>query len=301
MQNLEKKTAIVTGGASGIGLGICKALLRAGMNVAIGDVQEDALDTAGQELGSTDRLLLSPLDVADREAYAAFADDVEKRFGRIHLLANNAGVVVSGPVEQASFSDWDWLIDVNLRGAVNGIVTVLPRILAHGEGGHILNTASTSGLLPHPGAAIYVTTKSALIGMSEAMRAELEPRGVIVSVFCPGPVRSRITEAGRNRADSYAASGYPPGPAGDGGELPHWMMRADDVGELVREGIEKDWLYILTHNEHRDGLEDRAAAIFSALPHRPPSEGFLSSMTATLKNPVHAAEVARHTTTGEGT
>ena len=293
MQNLAGKTAIVTGGASGIGLGISKALLAAGMNVAIGDVQEDALQSAREALGDGDRLLAATLDVTDREAYAAFADAVEASFGNIHLLANNAGVVVSGPVDQASFSDWDWVIDVNLRGTANGMVIVLPRILAHGEGGHILNTASTSGLLPHPGAAIYVTTKSALIGMSEAMRGELEPRGVIVSVLCPGPVQSRIGDAGRNRPDQHADSGYQSSPAAGGGTLPPWMMSADEVGELVRRGIEQDLLYIFTHSEHREGLEQRAAAILAALPEQPPNEDLVAAVGATLQNPVHAAEIGR--------
>jgi NAD(P)-dependent dehydrogenase (short-subunit alcohol dehydrogenase family) len=296
MQNLAGKTALVTGGASGIGLGISRALLAAGMNVAFGDVQEDALRSALETLGGGERLLASTLDVTDREAYAAFADAVEERFGPIHLLANNAGVVVSGPVEQASFSDWDWVIDVNLRGAVNGIVTVLPRILAHGEGGHILNTASTSGLLPHPGAAIYITTKSALIGMSEAMRGELEPRGVIVSVLCPGPVQSRISEAGRNRPDEHAESGYQPSPTAGSGTLPPWMMSADEVGELVRCGIERDLLYIFTHSEHREGLSQRASAILAALPERPLNQDLVAAMGATLENPVHAAEIGRYRT-----
>ncbi len=293
MKNLAGKTAIVTGGASGIGLGISRALLAAGMNVAIGDLREDELRSARETLGDPERLLASQLDVTDREAYAAFADAVEERFGHIHLLANNAGVVVSGPIEQASFSDWDWLIDVNLRGTANGIVIVLPRILSHGEGGHILNTASTSGLLPHPGATIYVTTKSALIGMSEAMRGELEPRGVIVSVLCPGPVQSRISDAGRNRSDTYAGSGYQSAPAAGSGDLPPWMMSADEVGELVRSGIERDLLYIFTHSEHREGLEERASAILSALPDRPPSEELRAAMGIILKNPIHQAEIAR--------
>lgn len=292
MQDLAGKTAIITGGASGIGLGISRALLAAGMNVAVGDLREDELAAAREALGQPANLLALPLDVTDREAYAHFADAVEARFGAIHLLANNAGVVVSGPVEQAAFADWDWVLDVNLGGTVNGIVTVLPRILAHGEGGHILNTSSTSGLLPHPGATIYITTKSALIGMSEAMRAELEPRGVIVSVLCPGPVQSRIGDAGRNRPDDYAASGYQPGPGR--GAPPAWMMSADAVGERVREGIERDWLYIVTHNEHREGLAERAAAVMAALPEGPGSEDLRAAMATTLHNPIFSAEQKRH-------
>lgn len=297
MQNLQGKSAIITGGASGIGLGISKALLRAGMNVAIGDIQRDALDAAAEQLGQAERVMLSPLDVTDREAYGAFADAVEERFGNIHLLANNAGVVVSGPIAQASFSDWDWVLDVNLVGVINGLVTVLPRILAHGEGGHIVNTASTSGLLPHPGAAIYTTTKAAVIGLSEAIRCELEPQGVIVSAFCPGPVQSRITESERNRPDSYGSSGYGPTDPGQAGANPttelQMIMSPDEAGEIVRQGIERDALYILTHSEYRQGLAERAAAIAAALPDRPESEELKSMMAGTLMNPAHTAEIER--------
>lgn len=298
MQNLAGKTAIITGGASGIGLGIARALLEAGMNVAIGDVQADALQSAAESLASPECLLTAPLDVTDRAAFAAFADAVEARFGNIHLLANNAGVVVSGPIVQASFSDWDWVIDVNLKGTVNGIVTVLPRILAHGEGGHILNTASTSGLLPHPGAVIYVTTKSAQIGMSEALRSELEPQGVVVSVLCPGPVQSRIGDSERNRPEDYTASGYTAAPAAQPSEeqvaaAARLMMTAGEVGEMVRKGIERDHLYIITHSEYADGLEQRAAAIRAALPDRPQSDALKQMMAAAMSNPALAAEIER--------
>lgn len=298
MQNLAAKTALITGGASGIGLGISRALLEAGMNVAIGDVQQDALQSAAESLGSPERLLTGRLDVTDREAFATFADEVEARFGNIHLLANNAGVVVSGPIAQASFSDWDWVIDVNLKGTINGIVTVLPRILAHGEGGHILNTASTSGLLPHPGAVIYVTSKAAQIGMTEALRSELEPQGVITSVLCPGPVQSRIQDSGRNRPANYHGSGYTPAPAARPSEeqiaaAAKLMMTADEVGEMVREGIEKDYLYIITHSEFSEGLEERATAIQSALPDRPQSDALKQMMAAAMHNPAHVAEIER--------
>ena len=139
MQNLSGKTAFVTGGASGIGLGIAKALSKAGMNVAIADIRQDHLDQAVAELDRGERALALKLDVTDRDAYAAAADQVEARFGKIHLLVNNAGIGVVGPVELASYGDWDWSLSVNLGGVVNGIVTILPRILAHGEGGHIVS------------------------------------------------------------------------------------------------------------------------------------------------------------------
>lgn len=298
MQNLAGKTAIVTGGASGIGLGISRALLAAGMNVAIGDVQVDALNAASVSLNNSYRVLATPLDVTDRDAFSAFVDLVEARFGHIHLLVNNAGVVVSGSIAQASFSDWDWVIDVNLKGTINGIVTVLPRMLSHGEGGHILNTASTSGLLPHPGAAIYVTTKAAQIAMTEAMRCELEPQGVMVSVLCPGPVQSQISDSARNRPAEYAQSGYADKPADKPTEeqiaaATQLMMTADEVGTMVREGIEKDYLYIITHAEYADGLQQRAEAIQSALPDQPQSEALKQMMAAAMSNPALNAEIER--------
>src|SRR5205807_1889269 len=126
------------------------------------------------------------LDVTDRAAYARAADAAEARFRKIHVLCNNAGVGVVGPTELATFADWDWVLGVNLGGVVNGIVTVLPRIMRHGEGGHIVNTASMSGLVPHPGATLYGTSKGAVVAMIECMRGELEPHGIVCSAFCQG-------------------------------------------------------------------------------------------------------------------
>ena len=188
MQNLPGKTAFVTGGASGIGLGIAKALLGAGMNVVIADIRDDHLETAKAELGSPARVLALQLDVTNRADFARAADAAETRFGNIHLLCNNAGVAVVGPTILATYADWDWVMGVNLGGAINGIVSILPRIQRHGEGGHIVNTASMSGLMPHAGASIYGTSKGALVHMVECMRAELEPQGIICSAFCPGAV-----------------------------------------------------------------------------------------------------------------
>ncbi|MYM64028.1 SDR family NAD(P)-dependent oxidoreductase [Pseudomaricurvus sp. HS19] len=303
MENLSGKTAIVTGGASGIGLGIVRALYRAGMNVAIADIQADALERTAEEFGSSAGILTWQLDVTDRDAYMAFADAVEQQFGNIHLLVNNAGVLVSGPAAQASFSDWDWVINVNLVGAINGVVIVLPKILAHGEGGHIVNTSSTSGILPHPGAAIYVTTKSALVGMSESLRSELEPRGVGVSVFCPGPVQSGIGMAVRNRPATYAGSGYgssQPGTLSDSAAaVQKMLMTADEAGEIVRKGIEHNWLYIFTHSEYREGLRERAAAIDAAVPAFEESPFLKSLLVSAGANPAYAEEIQRRTVSPE--
>ena len=294
MQNLSGKTAFVTGGASGIGLGIAKALKKAGMKVAIADIRQDHLDAAVVELGPGEVLALK-LDVTDRDAFAAAADAAEARFGRIHLLVNNAGIGVVGPVEIASYGDWDWSLSVNLGGVVNGVVTFLPRILAHGEGGHIVSTASMSGLMPHPGAVIYTTTKAAVIGMMEAMRGELEPKGVICSAFCPGAVATNIQESGKTRPDKYADTGYAESDKRRqaSGGFGHLFMSKEEVGERVRAGIEADELYICTHQEFLQGVTERAEAMVAAIPEREENPDYKQMFAMLFRNDIYPAEKAR--------
>ena len=295
MQNLSGKTAFVTGGASGIGLGIAKALNRSGMKVVIADIRQDHLDEAVAELDGGEDVLALKLDVTDRDAYAAAADAAEARFGRIHLLVNNAGIGVVGPIELASYGDWDWSLSVNLGGVVNGIVTMLPRIHRHGEGGHIVSTASMSGLLPHPGATIYGTSKGAIVSLMECMRAELEPQGIICAAFCPGAVQSNIAEAGKTRPATLAETGYAESDKRRalGGQFFHLYQTKEEVGARVLRGILNDELYIMTHSEFRQGLEDRTDAIRSAVPDLPENEEYKRAFSVLFRNPIHAAEVAR--------
>lgn len=296
MQNLEGKTAFVTGGASGIGLGIAKALLGAGMNVAIADVRDDHLTQAAAELGQPDRVLTLKLDVTDRAAFAAAADATEARFGKVHLLCNNAGVAVVGPTILATYADWDWVMGVNLGGTINGIVTMLPRILAHGEGGHIVNTASMSGLVPVGGTTIYSTGKAAVISMMECMRPELEPQGVICSAFCPGAVQSNIAEAGKTRPADLADSGYAEADKRRqaGGNFFHLYQTKEQVGERVLQGILNDELYILTHSEFLEGVKRRGDATTAAVPaHLPQNDEYKQTFAMLFENPIHAAEIAR--------
>lgn len=296
MQNLEGKTAFVTGGASGIGLGIAKALLGAGMNVVIADVRDDHLAAATDELGVADQVLALKLDVTDRAAYAAAADAAEARFGKIHLLCNNAGVAVVGPTALATFADWDWVMGVNLGGTINGVVTILPRILAHGEGGHIVNTASMSGLVPVGGTTIYSTGKAAVISMMECMRPELESQGVICSAFCPGAVQSNIAEAGKTRPAELADSGYAEADKRrqSGGNFFHLYQTKEQVGQRVLQGILNDELYILTHSEFLDGVKRRGDATTAAVPaHLPQNAEYKQTFAMLFENPIHAAEIAR--------
>jgi len=295
MQNLPGKTAFVTGGASGIGLGIAKALLGAGMRVVVADIRDDHLEAARAELGSADRVLALKLDVTDRAAYARAADLAEARFGHLHVLCNNAGVAVVGPTELATYADWDWVVGVNLGGIINGVVTVLPRMLKHGEGGHIVNTASMSGLLPHPGATIYGTCKGAAVHMMECMRAELEPRGIICSAFCPGAVQSNIAEAARTRPAALADTGYAESDRRrqQGGNFLHLFQTKEQVGARVLQGILNDELYILTHSEFRLGLEERVQAMRAAVPELPENEEYKRTFSVLFRNPIYASELAR--------
>jgi NAD(P)-dependent dehydrogenase (short-subunit alcohol dehydrogenase family) len=296
MQNLPGKTAFITGGASGIGLGIAKALLGAGMNVVIGDIRDDHLAAGTAELNGGDRVLAVKLDVTDRADFARAADAAEAKFGKIHILCNNAGVAVVGPTDLATFGDWDWVMGVNVGGVINGVTTMLPRILAHGEGGHIVNTSSMSGMVPVGYTTIYSTAKAAVLTMMETMRPELEPRGVICSAFCPGAVQSNIAKAGETRPVELSESGYAEADKRrqSGGDHFHLYMTKEEVGERVLEGILNDELYILTHAEFLPGVSDRANAMIASIPaKRPQNEEYKSTFAMLFNSPVWADEIAR--------
>ena len=298
MQNLKGKTAFITGGASGIGLGIAKAVLGAGMNVVIADIRDDHLESARAELGDDAHVLPVRLDVTDRADFARAADAAEARFGKIHLLVNNAGVAVVGPTEIATHADWDWVMGVNLGGTINGVVEVLPRILAHGEGGHVVNTASMSALVPVGGTTIYSTTKAAVVGMIECMRPEFEERGVICSAFCPGAVQSNIAEAGKTRPATLADTGYAEADKRRqaGGSLMHLYQTKEEVGLRVLQGILNDELYILTHSEFLTGVRERGeattAAVQTQLPENPE---YKATFDRLFRNPAITDEIARQT------
>ena len=168
MQNVEGKVAFITGGASGIGLGMANAFVNAGMKVVISDFRMDHLDESAEYFrlkGQEKSIFQLKLDVTDREAFAYAAEETERVFGKVHILCNNAGVGVLGPVKLAKFGDWDWVLGVMVGGVVNGIQVFLPRILKHGEGGHIVTTSSMGGVLPLAESPIYSTAKAAVIGM----------------------------------------------------------------------------------------------------------------------------------------
>lgn len=280
MREIEGRTAFVTGGASGIGLGMAKAFLAAGMNVVVADLRRNHLDQARAELAAdADRARLIELDVTDRAAYAAAADAAERAFGAVHLLCNNAGIGILKSIGTASFNDWDWAVDVNLNAVFTGVKTFLPRIRAHGQGGYIVNTASMAGLLQYSSAGLYVATKFAVVGFSEALRAELAPEGIGVSAFCPGGVRSNIREYEKTRPERFAADEPPAAPRlgfsfsdADRARLAALTMSPEEAGERVLRGVRDNALYIFTAPEFRPGVQDRCAAILRALGEDPERE-----------------------------
>jgi len=277
MRDVTGKTAFTTGGASGIGLGMAKVFIEAGMNAVIADIRDDHREAARAELeeaGLLGRACFLPLDVTDRDAYARAADEAEAAFGRIDVLCNNAGIGILRPLGEATYADWDWAVDVNLTGVFNGVKAILPKIRAHGDGGHIVNTASMAGILQYSRAGIYVATKFAVVGLSEALRAELAPEGIGVSAFCPGGVRSNIRDHEKTRPDRFSnaeAPGTAPPPpsfqlsAEDRERLSRLTATPEEAGRLVLQGIRDNALYIFTAPEFRRGVEERFDAIRRAL------------------------------------
>jgi NAD(P)-dependent dehydrogenase (short-subunit alcohol dehydrogenase family) len=266
MKDLHDKVAVVTGGASGIGLGIAKTLARAGVRIALLDLEERALapaEASVREVGGD--VVGIPADVSSRYSLDAAAQRVLENYGRVDVLCNNAGVVVLGALADATAEDWRWVMGVNLMGAVNGVAAFLPHIRAQG-GGHIVNTASTQGLSASPGLGVYTASKYAVVAYSETLRLELAPENIGVSVLCPGIVNTKILEAARNRpAELASGTSAPPSPLLEALKpaVAHGLDPAR-VGDLVLRGIREDAAYILTHPESRAAFSARATAIESA-------------------------------------
>lgn len=272
MKDLEGKVAFVTGGASGIGLGIAKKLVESGMKVVIADLRQDHIDEAKawfEERQQGRNVHFIRLDVTDRAAMAAAADETEKVFGKLHVAVNNAGVGIEGPLREATYDDWDFGLGVNLGGVVNGVQTFIPRIKKHGEGGHVVNTASLAGLVVMPShMAMYATAKTAVIALSEAIRGELAQDNIGVSVLCPGPIKSNIHQLNQNRPEQFKTSGAFAEAADKLAQrqVSDLWMEPEQVGEMVVKAIRNDEPYIITHGEWADAVTSRYEAIMAAMP-----------------------------------
>jgi NAD(P)-dependent dehydrogenase (short-subunit alcohol dehydrogenase family) len=292
MKHLRGKTAFVTGGASGIGLGIVKALANEGMNVAFTWLRQDQLDDAMAWFAQRPHQQVYPLelDVTDREAYARAADEVQRVFSVPHVLVNNAGVGLRGSMERATYDDWDWVLGVNLGGVVNGIVTFLPRMLATGQEGHIVNVSSMGGVAALGQVGVYTTSKFAIVGLTEALRSDLADTPIGVSVYCPGTVKSSIHEAFKLRPAKFARSGFSPPQVVPGAPPPPMMqhaMEATDAARYVLDGIRNNQLFILSHPEYRDVMSARHNALLAALPEEPQDAARVESSRSILSNRIY--------------
>jgi NAD(P)-dependent dehydrogenase (short-subunit alcohol dehydrogenase family) len=267
MLELHDKAAFVTGGASGIGLALGRALAKAGMRVMLADIEEAALRAAVASLeGIGPEIRAVTCDVADPTSLDDAAQASFDAFGRIHVLCNNAGVATAGGIDDISVADWRWVLDVNLMGVLYGVRAFLPHIRAHGEGGHIVNTASMAGMVYGPRFSPYFASKFAVVNMSEGLAVELKPIGIGVSVLCPGWVRTRIVDSSRNRPARY-------GPIMPLGERPRAAQIADfvrtgidphDVAQRAVTAIRENELYVFTHPEMRNAVDERFRSILAA-------------------------------------
>jgi NADP-dependent 3-hydroxy acid dehydrogenase YdfG len=287
MKHLKGKVAFVTGGSSGIGQGIVKVLAEEGMKVAFSYRRQDHLDQTMAYFRERLQQSVHPikLDVTDRAGFTAAKREIESVLGPVQVLINNAGIGIHGLMELATFSDWDWIMKVNVGGVVNALVTFLPGMVASGEEAHIVNVASMGGIAALGTVGLYSTTKYAVVGLSESLRTDMIGRNVGVSVYCPGTVKSNIGEGDKMRHEQFKDTGYAPGEPRKDGE-PSFMdvaMEAVDAGRHVLRGIKNNQLFIISHPEYRDVLRARHAKIEASIsddpldPVRAESVGFILS------------------------
>jgi NAD(P)-dependent dehydrogenase (short-subunit alcohol dehydrogenase family) len=264
MQDLSGKVAFITGGASGIGLAMARAFGREGMSVMIADIEAQALQMAVEDLRASQvRAEGFVADVTRRDSLRAAALETIARFGKVHVVCNNAGVGAGGPLGEVPERDWNWIVDVNLLGVVYGMEIFTPLILSHGEGGHFVNTASMAGMVSPPGMEPYCATKFAVVAMSEGWAGQLGPRDIGVSILCPGFVKTRIHESRRNRSDAYGPD-QRAAPSEGAASLVLGGIDVGPVADRVVEAIKANELYVFTHPEMKPAVVARFERILAA-------------------------------------
>ncbi len=261
IDGLRGRVAVITGGASGIGRALAERFASEGARLVVGDVEAPALAAAGEELRAGGAEVAEVVtDVTDPAAVEALADAAYDRFGVVHVVCNNAGVVSTGPSWEQSLEDWRWVLDVDLWGVIHGVRTFVPRMLAGGEPGHIVNTASIAGLLPFPNVAPYDVAKAGVVALSEALHEELRAAGasIGVSVLCPGVVPTRIAESGRNRPGGAMPAQLD---IATQRTLPPTALTPAQIADQVHDAVVGDRFWIVTHDPYREWITRRADAI----------------------------------------
>ncbi len=253
MEDLQGKVAVITGGASGIGRAVAERAAAEGMKIVLGDIEEGALAQAVDELTAAGAEAIGVVtDVADRGSVEALRDRALDRFGAVHLVHNNAGIGLGGPIWEVTEEDWRWILGVNLWGVIHGVATFTPLLIEQGEG-HIVNTASIAGLIVAPFLGPYNATKQAVVAISETLFKDLQTVAapVGVSVLCPGFVQTRIAESDRNRPD-WAPESDAMGAAEVQGVVQNLVdggIAPDIVADRVIDAVRTNTFYILTHPE----------------------------------------------------
>jgi NAD(P)-dependent dehydrogenase (short-subunit alcohol dehydrogenase family) len=270
MFKFEGRTAVISGGAEGIGLSIAKALGEQKMNIVLGDIDQKNLLKSTTELESLGIPVLGALlDVADEMQWKSVADKAIEKFGKVHMVVNNAGVGGdSGPIENQETEGWQWALGVNLMGVVYGAKVMTPLIKDHGEGGWILNVSSMAGMGGVPYSGAYTASKAAVVALSESWAAELQDKRIGVSVLCPAFVQTRIYDSERNRPDKYKSENYQIENESSFSKQTKQMVKdgidVSIVGKRVVEAINHGELYIFTHPNYRQVNQQRFDGIDEA-------------------------------------
>jgi NAD(P)-dependent dehydrogenase (short-subunit alcohol dehydrogenase family) len=268
MRDFKGKTAIVTGAASGIGLGMAKALAHAGANIVLADLRPEPLEVARQAIQAIGvRAVAVTVDVSDPDSVAAAGKAALDAFGALHIAVNNAGVAMHGtPVEDVTLQEWEWVVGVNVKGVINGIRTFVPMIRGHGQGGHVVNTGSVSSLFVRNGRnqGAYAMTKYAVLALSEALEQELAGSGIGVSILCPGGVDTSIFASAATRPDRFGGSYSRPGQEAMKSASATGVLAPDVVGRRVLQAIQDNEFYILTHTGERAAIGARFDRIRAA-------------------------------------
>lgn len=270
MRDLEGKAAFVTGGSSGIGLGIARAFVAAGMRVSISYRRQEHRDAAMASLqqGGDGRVFPVFMDVMDRGSVKAAAFQVDRQLGDLHVLCNSAGVNLLEPMDEATYDDWDWLLGVNLGGVINSVVEFLPLIKKHGQGGHIINVGSMNSFITGPASGVYATSKFAVRGLTESLRYNLARYKIGVSLLCPGLTQSKIYEAPLHRPPHLSRSGV----CVDEAMIRRLAaahavgMDADEVGRKALRGMLRNDFYIFSHPEFREEVREICNDVICSLP-----------------------------------
>ena len=262
----QSRTALITGGVSGLGFGIARAFCDAGIDLVLTWRNPDYRAQAEAWFAANRHPMprFVELDVTDREGWS----EVAALVGPVHILVNNAGVSVFGPTDEASYADYDWIMGVNFGGVVNGLVTFVPRIKALGEGGHVVNVASMAAYLSGPQAGIYTASKFAVRGLTECLRYNLAPYGIGVSLVCPGLTRTNAWDSALRRPAAYAASGFAPP---DRAELERFGT-AFEAGRKILSGMSENRGLIFTHPEYAEDFAEIYRDSLAALPNEPVPE-----------------------------